>query len=157
VNVWWRAATRAGPAARATSATSCWPATERNLQKIQARVVAGKLTGAAAIGVARARSSDQPITKVAKHFDLEIGATRLHFARNPRASPPRRPWTGIYLIRTSMVQHPDHRLDCPDMAVSHYKALANASGRSRSLKTIDSEGGPRSPSPGPIGCAPTSS
>ncbi len=50
-------------------------ATERNLEKIQARVVAGKLTGAAAIGVRVGKVINQ--YQVAKHFDLAIGDTGL--------------------------------------------------------------------------------
>ena len=106
-------------------------ATERNLEKIQARVVAGKLTGAAAIGVRVGKVINQ--YQVAKHFDLEIGDTGLQCARNPARIAAEAALDGLYLIRTSVSAS---RMDAPE-CVRNYKALANVERAFRSLKTID--------------------
>ena len=106
-------------------------ATERKLQPIQARVAAGKLAGAAAIGVRVGKVINQ--YQVAKHFDLTIDDTGLQFARNPERIAAEAALDGIYLIRTSVS---DSQLDAP-ACVRHYKALANVERAFRSLKTID--------------------
>ena len=56
-------------------------ATERNLEKIKARVDAGKLSGQDEIGVRVGKIINQ--YKVAKHFELTIGDAAFTFARKP--------------------------------------------------------------------------
>jgi transposase len=106
-------------------------ATEKNLAKIQARVEAGRLAGADAIGVAVGKVVNQ--YKVAKHFDLTIQDQAFGFARRHAAIAAEAALDGLYIIRTSLSAT---QMDAPD-CVRHYKALANVERAFRSLKTID--------------------
>jgi hypothetical protein len=106
-------------------------ATERNLEKIQARVDAGKLAGADAIGLRVGKVINQ--YKVAKHFDLAIQDKAFHFARKRDAIAAEAALDGVYIIRTSV--HAD-QMDAPE-CVRNYKALAHVERAFRSLKTID--------------------
>jgi transposase len=106
-------------------------ATEKNLAKIKARVDAGKLAGADAIGVAVGRLVNQ--YKVAKHFELEISDSAFTFGRKHEAIAAEAALDGIYIIRTSVSAAQMDSADC----VRHYKALANVERAFRSLKTID--------------------
>jgi transposase len=106
-------------------------ATERNLEKIKARVAAGKLAGADAIGVAVGKLVNQ--YKVAKHFELVIGARAFTFERKHGGIAAEAALDGIYIIRTSV---PPAQMDSAD-CVRNYKALANVERAFRSLKTID--------------------
>jgi hypothetical protein len=106
-------------------------ATEKNLEKIQARVEAGRLTGADAIGLAVGKVVNQ--YKVAKHFELLIGENTFTFARKREAIAAEAALDGIYIIRTSVAAAQMHAADC----VRNYKALAHVERAFRSLKTID--------------------
>jgi len=106
-------------------------ATEKNLEKIQARVEAGRLTGADAIGLAVGKVVNQ--YKVAKHFELVIGENTFTFARKREAIAAEAALDGIYIIRTSVAAAQMHAADC----VRNYKALAHVERAFRSLKTID--------------------
>jgi len=106
-------------------------ATEQNLAKIKARVDAGKLAGADAIGLATGKVVNQ--YKVAKHFELEIGAASFTFQRKHDSIAAEAALDGIYIIRTSV---PSAHMDAPD-CVRSYKALANVERAFRSLKTVD--------------------
>ncbi len=106
-------------------------ATEKSLEKIQARVNAAKLTGQDAIGVRVGKGVNQ--YKVAKHFELTIGETTFSFARKPDAIAAEAALDGLYLIRTSVPITAMAGEDC----VRHYKSLANVERAFRSLKTID--------------------
>jgi transposase len=106
-------------------------ATEGNLEKIKARVDAGKLAGADAIGVAVGKLVNQ--YKVAKHFDLTIQDKAFSFARKRAAIAAEAALDGIYIIRTSVAPAQMDAADC----VRNYKALANVERAFRSLKTID--------------------
>jgi hypothetical protein len=106
-------------------------ATEKNLGKIQARVAAGRLSGANAIGLAVGKVVNQ--YKVAKHFDLTIQDQAFGFARRHAAIAAEATLDGLYIIRTSV---PAAQMDSAD-CVRHYKALANVERAFRSLKTID--------------------
>jgi transposase len=106
-------------------------ATERNLEKIKARVAAGKLAGADAIGVAVGKVVNQ--YKVAKHFDLTIEDRAFGFARKRAAIAAEAALDGLYIIRTSVAPAQMDSADC----VRNYKALANVERAFRSLKTID--------------------
>lgn len=106
-------------------------ATARNLERIKARVDAGKLAGADAIGLRVGKVIDQ--YKVAKHFAVEISDHRFRFARNAGSIAAEAALDGVYIIRTSV---PAVQMDAPS-CVRNYKALANVERAFRSLKTID--------------------
>jgi hypothetical protein len=106
-------------------------ATERSLAQIKARVDAAKLKGADAIGLRVGRVVNQ--YKVAKHFELTIGAASFTFQRKRASIAAEAALDGIYIIRTSV---PPARMDAAD-CVRNYKALANVERAFRSLKTID--------------------
>ena len=106
-------------------------ATEKSLQAIKARVDAGRLEGADAIGLRVGKVVNQ--YKVAKHFELAIEDTRFTFARKDDAIAAEAALDGIYIIRTSVQAQ---RMDAPE-CVRSYKALANVERAFRSLKTVD--------------------
>jgi transposase len=106
-------------------------ATERNLDKVKARVDAGKLTGQDAIGVRVGKIINQ--YKVAKHFELNIADTAVSWARKPDSIASEAALDGVYIVRTSV---PAARMDAPE-CVRSYKSLANVERAFRSMKTID--------------------
>ncbi len=106
-------------------------ATEANLQKIKARVDAGKLTGGDEIGLRVGKVINQ--YKVAKHFELAIGENTFTFARKREAIAAEAALDGIYIIRTSVNAAQMDASDC----VRNYKSLANVERAFRSLKTVD--------------------
>ena len=106
-------------------------ATEGNLDKILARVNAGKLVGRDKIGL-RVGKVVNPY-KVAKHFELAIGDNTFTFARKSDSITAEAALDGIYIIRTSVSAA---QMDAPQ-CVRNYKALANVERAFRSLKTID--------------------
>jgi len=106
-------------------------ATEKNLEKIKARVVAGKLTGQDKIGVRVGQVNNQ--YKVAKHFALTIGETAFTYQRKHDSIAAEAALDGLYLIRTSMSATQMDAAEC----VRHYKALANVERAFRTLKTIN--------------------
>ena len=83
-------------------------ATERNLEKIQARVAAGRLAGRDAIGLSVGKVINQH--KVAKHFELTIDDDRFSYARDKRRIAEEAALDGIYIIRTSVSAE---RMDAP--------------------------------------------
>ncbi|MEJ8815286.1 IS1634 family transposase [Variovorax ureilyticus] len=106
-------------------------ATEANLQRIKARVDAGKLAGKDEIGLRVGKVVNQ--YKVAKHFELTIGEHAFTFARKHEAIAAEAALDGIYIIRTSVSAAQMDSADC----VRNYKSLANVERAFRSLKTID--------------------
>jgi hypothetical protein len=106
-------------------------ATERNLDKVKARVKAAKLTGRDQIGLRVGRVVNQ--YKVAKHFELAIGENTFSFGRKSDSVAAEAALDGIYIIRTSV---PAAQMDAPQ-CVRNYKSLANVERAFRSLKTID--------------------
>jgi len=106
-------------------------ATERNLDKIKARVDAGKLVGRDEIGLRVGKVINQ--YKMAKHFELAIGENTFTFARKSSAIAAEAALDGIYIIRTSV---PPTQMDSAE-CVRNYKSLANVERAFRSLKTID--------------------
>ncbi|HWH42925.1 MAG TPA: IS1634 family transposase [Usitatibacter sp.] len=106
-------------------------ATEESLQKIKARVDAGKLAGADEIGLRVGKVVNQ--YKVAKHFELVIGDNTFAFSRKRGAIAAEAALDGLYIIRTSVAAAQMDSADC----VRNYKALANVERAFRSLKTID--------------------
>jgi transposase len=106
-------------------------ATEANLDKIKARVAAGKLVGSDKIGVRVGKIVNQ--YKVSKHFELAIDHTSFTFARKLDAIAAEAALDGIYIIRTSV---PEEQMDAPS-CVRNYKSLAQVERAFRSLKTVD--------------------
>jgi len=106
-------------------------ATERALEKIQARVDAGKLAGQDDIGVRVGKVVNQ--YKVAKHFELRIDDVAFTFQRRHDSISAEAALDGVYIIRTSV---PATQMDAPD-CVRHYKSLAHVERAFRSLKTVD--------------------
>jgi hypothetical protein len=93
-------------------------ATEKNLEKIKARVDAAKLT---------------PTHKVAKHFELTISDNAFTFARNEASIAGEAALDGLYIIRTSVAAQ---RMDAAT-CVRTYKSLAQVERAFRSIKTMD--------------------
>ena len=106
-------------------------ATEAGLDKIRARVAAGKLSGQDKIGVRVGKVINQ--YKVAKHVALTITDAALSWERRPDSIASEAALDGLYIIRTSV---PDTQMDA-SACVRNYKALANVERTFRSLKTID--------------------
>ena len=106
-------------------------ATERNLEKIKARVGAGKLVGQDKIGVAVGKVVNQ--YKVAKHFELLITDDSFTFTRKTDSIAAEAALDGLYIIRTSVKAQ---RMDAPT-CVRTYKSLAQVERAFRSIKTMD--------------------
>jgi len=106
-------------------------ATELDLEKIAARVNAGKLAGSAKIGVSVGKVVNKH--KMSKHFDLVIGDHALSFSRKLDSIATEAALDGIYIIRTSV---PSAQMDAPQ-CVRNYKSLANVERAFRSFKTMD--------------------
>jgi len=106
-------------------------ATEASLEKIKARVDAGKLLGPDEIGLRVGKVINQ--YKMAKHFELAIGDNTFTFERRSEGIAAEAALDGLYIIRTSV---PSAQMDAPD-CVRNYKSLANVERAFRSLKTID--------------------
>jgi hypothetical protein len=108
-------------------------ATSAGLDKVAASVQAGRLAGAADIGVKVGRVLGR--FKMAKHFRLDIGDTSFGYARNQPAIDAEAALDGIYVVRTSVAASD---LDTAGV-VEAYKRLANVERDFRSLKTVDLE------------------
>ncbi len=106
-------------------------ATEESLQKIQARVQAGKLVGKDKIGVAVGKVINQ--YKVAKHFELVITDDSLMFARLAQNISAEAALDGLYIIRTSVKAE---RMDAAT-CVRTYKSLAQVERAFLSMKMTD--------------------
>jgi transposase len=106
-------------------------ATEAKLDKIKARVDAGKLVGSDEIGLRVGKVINQ--YKVAKHFELSIDDNAFTFARKLHAIAAEAALDGIYIIRTTL---PAAQMDAPS-CVRNYKSLAQVERAFRSLKTVD--------------------
>ncbi len=106
-------------------------ATEASLEKIKARVDAGKLLGQGEIGLRVGKVINQ--YKMAKHFELAIGNNTFSFARKREGIAAEAALDGVYIIRTSV---PAAQMQAPQ-CVRNYKSLANVERAFRSLKTID--------------------
>jgi transposase len=106
-------------------------ATQRSLEKIQARVDAGKLVGRDKIGVAVGKVVNT--YKVAKHFELFITDNSFTFERLIESISGEAALDGLYIIRTSVkCAH----MDAPT-CVRTYKSLSQVERAFRSIKTMD--------------------
>jgi len=106
-------------------------ATQRSLEKIEARVDAGKLVGQDKIGVAVGKVVNT--YKVAKHFELFITDNSFTFARLSEGIAAESALDGLYIIRTSVKTA---RMDAPT-CVRTYKSLSQVERAFRSIKTMD--------------------
>jgi Transposase DDE domain len=118
-------------AERARKRTELLAATQVELDKVRRLVEAGKLAGAAKIGVRVGKVLGK--FKVAKHFTLDISDTTFGYARRQTQIDAEAALDGIYVIRTSVGTD---RLDAAGV-VQAYKQLANVERDFRSLKSID--------------------
>jgi ribosomal protein L18 len=103
-------------------------ATEALLAPIKARVDAGTLRGAAAIGLAVGEVANK--RKVKKHFELTIDDERFEYRRKQEQIAAEAALDGFYVLRTNL---PADELSTPEV-VRSYKALAQAERAFRTLK-----------------------
>ncbi len=106
-------------------------ATERLLAPVIARVQAGRLTGAAQIGVAVGKVINKYNT--GKHFDIGITDTSLTVARRPAQIAAEAALDGFYVLRTPV---PAAELDAPGV-VTAYKNLKYVERDFRHIKSDD--------------------
>jgi Transposase DDE domain len=115
-------------AERARKREALLAATETDLEPIAERVAAGRLTDAAAIGLAVGEVIKRH--RVKKHFTLEIADGRFSYARKSEQIAEEAALDGIYVLRTSVASQ---RLDAPDL-VRAYKQLKEVERDFRILK-----------------------
>src|SRR5579859_7745413 len=106
-------------------------ATEKELEKVRARIENGSLAGRDKIGVRVGKVVNK--YKVGKHFALTIEETGFEFKRLESQIGAEAALDGLYVIRTSV---PKKQMASAE-AVRSYKALAEVERAFRSMKTID--------------------
>ena len=106
-------------------------ATEKLLAPVIARVQAGRLAGAAKIGVEVGKVINK--YKTGKHFDVTITDDSLTVTRRQAQIDEEAALDGIYVIRTPV---PDDQLDAPGV-VTAYKNLKHVERDFRSIKADD--------------------
>ena len=106
-------------------------ATEKELQKVRARIENGSLAGRDKIGIRVGKVLNK--YKVGKHFALTIEENGFEFHRLEKQIAAEAALDGLYVIRTSV---PKKQMNCAE-AVRSYKALAEVERAFRSMKTID--------------------
>jgi hypothetical protein len=106
-------------------------ATERLLAPIIARVAAGRLSGADAIGVAVGKEINKH--KMGKHFDYRITDTSLAVQRRHDQIAAEAALDGIYVLRTTV---PADQLDAAGVVIG-YKNLAHVERDFRIIKVDD--------------------
>jgi hypothetical protein len=116
---------------RARTREELLAATEKLLAPLIARVQAGRLTGAGAIGVEVGKVISK--YKTSKHFTIEITDTSLAAARNQAQIDDEAALDGFYVLRTPV---PASQLDAPGV-VTAYKNLKYVERDFRSIKTDD--------------------
>jgi hypothetical protein len=116
---------------RAAKRSALLEATQTDLAPIAAAVQAGRLHGAAAIGVRVGKVIDKH--KVAKHFQLHITDTTLTITRRQSAIDAEAALDGIYVIRTTVT---GDSLNAAEV-VSAYKDLSHVERDWRNIKIDD--------------------
>ena len=116
---------------RARTRNDLLDATEKNLEKIKARVDSGKLSGRDSIGVSVGRVINQ--YKVGKHFDLLIDEHSFTSTRRAEQIAAEAALDGLYIIRTSVAAT---RMDAQS-CVRTYKSLSQVERAFASIKTMD--------------------
>jgi hypothetical protein len=115
---------------RARKRTEMLDATETAVAPILAAVHAGRLVGAAKIGLRLGKVLGR--YKMAKHFQPIITDTSLSITRNQETIDAEAALDGLYVLRTTV---PADELDTPGV-IDAYKNLANVEKDFRSLKAI---------------------
>ena len=116
---------------RARTRQSLLEATEEELAKLRASVAAGRLSGAAEIGLRVGEVINRH--KVKKHFRTEITDGSFDFARREDRIAAEAALDGIYVIRTSLPESDMAAEDC----VRSYKALTRVERAFRVIKTMN--------------------
>ncbi|MBE3076581.1 MAG: IS1634 family transposase, partial [Actinobacteria bacterium] len=116
---------------RARKRLALLEATDTELAKIAAAVVAGRLTGAGKIGVRVGKVVGR--YKMAKHYTLTITEDTFAFSRNTGAITAEAALDGLYVIRTTVGPE---QMDSAQV-VATYKSLARVERDFRSIKSID--------------------
>ena len=106
-------------------------ATAANLDKIKARVAAGRLRGAGKIGVTVGKIVGKH--KMAKHFVLKIENAAFSYEADEAKIAAEAALDGIYVIRTSVAE----KAMSAETTVLNYKKLAEVERGFRALKGID--------------------
>jgi transposase len=106
-------------------------ATEKELEKVRARIETGSLLGRDKIGVRVGKVLNK--YKVGKHFALTIEESGFTFKRLQYQIDAEAALDGLYVIRTSVSKKQMSTAE----AVRSYKALAEVERAFRSMKTID--------------------
>ena len=116
---------------RAAKRTDLLAATAKELEKIKARVMSGRLEGRDKIGLRIGKVISK--YKVAKHFDLDIKDGAFEFTINADRVAAEAALDGLYIIRTSVAAE----TMSSEAAVLNYKKLAEAERAFRTLKGVD--------------------
>jgi len=116
---------------RARKRLALLEATDTELTKISAAVVAGRLAGAGKIGVRVGKVIGR--YKMAKHYILDITNDQFAFTRNQDQITAEAALDGLYVIRTTIGPE---QMDAAKV-VATYKSLARVERDFRSLKAID--------------------
>ena len=116
---------------RAAKRTDLLAATTKELEKIKATVMAGRLEGRDKIGVRVGKVIGK--YKVAKHFDLDIKDGAFDFCVNADRVAAEAALDGLYVIRTSVAAE----AMSAEAAVLNYKKLAEVERAFRTLKGVD--------------------
>jgi hypothetical protein len=106
-------------------------ATIRELEKIAAMVVSGRLAGRAKVGLRIGKALGK--YKVGKHFDLDIQDNAFSFSVNEARVAAEAALDGLYVIRTSAAEADMSA----EAAVLNYKRLAEVERAFRTLKGAD--------------------
>ena len=118
-------------AQRARKREDLLQATEKLLAPLTARVQAGRLAGAAKIGIQAGKVINK--YKTGKHFDLAITDDSLTVTRRQDQIDAEAALDGIYVLRTPV---PEDQLDAPAV-VTAYKNLSRVERDFRSIKSED--------------------
>jgi hypothetical protein len=118
-------------AERARKREDLLTATEKSLGEVAARVQAGRLSGADAIGVAVGKVINT--YKMGKHFAHQITDTSLTIARKHDQIAAEAALDGIYVLRTRV---PAEQLDAPEVVFA-YKNLSHVERDFRIVKVDD--------------------
>jgi len=116
---------------RARKRLALLDATDTQLAKITAAVAAGRLAGAAKIGIRVGKVIGR--YKMAKHYILDIAEDQFTFTRDQDQISAEAALDGIYVIRTTV---PADQMDAAKV-VATYKSLARVERDFRSIKSID--------------------
>src|ERR1019366_9517464 len=116
---------------RARKRLALLEATDTELAKISAAVAAGRLAGAAKIGIRVGKVIGR--YKMAKHYRLDITNDTFDFTRDQDQITAEAALDGIYVIRTTVAPE---QMDAAKV-VATYKSLARVERDFRSIKAID--------------------